>query len=172
MYVRMKDVEKNGHDVFEFTGGHAYGHSDLVMFLDTENRWRVASRSVHMEGPSNLCYLMCKGCIHGAPLEGVWSVYDGKAWVPNLSIKTENITDPERVAGALKRKTQMQRRYSHARKATKGIRFEHIQGTAGQSCTSMRVSSYTHLHSFIFHLYMNNKFKLHTYRLERRLRHC
>ena len=81
-----------------------------------------------------LCFLMCGGARLGAPIEGVWSVYNGKTWVSNLGIKAEQIDDPERIAAALRRKREWTLRDSHKRKATKGIRFENIGGNAGQKC--------------------------------------
>ena len=77
-WFRTKIVHNNS-PVFRLRGTECFGHSDMVLFKDTADRWRMASDSVHRKTGKDICYLLG---LNGkkndeSPLGAEFKIYNG-----------------------------------------------------------------------------------------------
>lgn len=81
-----KDLVINNHPVF-MAQHTAYGHADLMMFLDSSGRWRICSKSKHYDAKTQVCYVMGIGFAGSMPITkengtGSWETFNDGHWKP------------------------------------------------------------------------------------------
>ena len=124
----------NNSPVFSLRGKECFGHSDMVLFKDTQDRWRMASDSLHRKTGKDICYFLgLNGTKNDeSPLGAVFKIYNGSSWTVKNEITCENQSSPIEIALHLSRANFRIRKEMREMGSVKGVRFRKIKGQAGQ----------------------------------------
>jgi hypothetical protein len=136
-------------------GVECFGHTDMVLFKDTSDRWRMASDSMHRIPHKDICYLLgVKGTKNNeSPLGAIFKIYDGSNWVVRTGIKCENKSSILDVATNLEAANIQIRKQNEEIAFLRGVEFRNISGIAGQHCLNGTFSftlSLTYTHTYIY----------------------
>lgn len=148
-WIKIEGVTKNKHPVYEFMGGTCFGNDDMVLFYDKDGRWRAASRSKHMDGDKDICYLIGNGQVGVPPIKGgTWSVYATSGWTVVPGVVTIAL-DKTQAAEARRKRSDGPNKNTMPPAEMEDVpcvELSNIKGHAGQMCLNgfyVRIPEYT-----------------------------
>ena len=132
-WIRTTTVHNNS-PVFSLRGKECFGHTDMVLFKDEQDRWRMASDSVHRKTGKDICYFLgLSGTKNDeSPLGSTFKIYDGSRWTEKKEITCVNQSSSVEIGLHLSKANMRLRKEMRELGTIKGVRFRNIKGQAGQ----------------------------------------